>query len=425
MKTCTRLLQSLALVLCLVALTAPAVQITFQVNMGVQRDLGLFDPANDFVYVAGTFNSWSPTASILTQSPTNADLYVGTYDAGAAGTWPNFKFIKNRLVGGVQWENDGVGDGGAKDRYFQVPATDSTLGVLYFNNITNVAVNYAPVTFQVNMSVQIAQGAFDPSSGTLLIAGNAINNWDDDNVPLPLTQSQTDTNIWTITLSVTNPVGSAVAFKYILNGTWETIPDRSFVMTNEARTLPVVYFNNVTNVVVPIPLTFQVNLGVQMALGNFDPANGGVVEVRGSFLTGAGGTWLGGFALTNDPANPVIYRGTIIDTNDSAGSTVLYQFVLNNGATWESTGNRNVVLASTNATTFPLVFFSNVSNLGPLTMGAIAGGETTLSWTAGLHVRLQTSADLNSWVEVPNTEGQNSANVSATPPAQFFRLVGP
>lgn len=420
------ILQSIRLILlagCLAAASASAVEVTFQVNMGVQRDLGLFDPANDYVYVAGSFNGWSTAAFMLTQSETNADIWIGTADVGASGTWPNYKFVKNRLVGGIQWENNGVGDGGAQNRFFQVPATNSMLPVVHFNNVTNIAVNYAPVTFQVDMSVQIAQGAFDPDSGTLWIAGDAINNWDDDIAPIALTRNLSDTNLWSVTLNVTNPVGSTVNYKYILNGTWESIPDRTFIMTNIARTLPVVFFNNVTNMSVPIPLTFQVNMGVQMALGNFDPATQ-VVEVRGSFLTGAGGVWLGGFVLTNDPANPVLFSGTIVDTNDTAGSTVNYQFVLNNGSVWES-GNRTVQLTSTNAVVFPMAFFNNVSTLGTVTIDGINGNEMALSWNPGTFVRLQRSTNLTSWSDVENTQGVGSTQVTIGSGTEFFRLVGP
>ncbi|MBC8095408.1 MAG: hypothetical protein H7Y43_06325 [Akkermansiaceae bacterium] len=425
MKTRIKLLALIALSLCLVPRVS-AVQATFQVNMSVQTSLGVFDPANDFVFVASGVNGWSPSAWQLTPSPTNSDLYVGTFDVGAAGTFPNYKFIKNRLVGGVLWENDGVGAGGSQNRFFQVPATDTTLDVVYFNNITNVAVNHAEVTFQLNMAVQIAQGAFDPVSGYLTVAGNALNDWHNDTAPIVLTQSVIDTNLWTVTLSVTNPVGSPVAFKYIMNGTWESIPDRTFIMTNVARTLPVVYFNNVTNTAVPIPLTFSVNLGVQQALGNFDPENGGTVEVRGSFNMGPGSVWLGGFFLTNGPSNPLIYSGTFVDTGDSLGSQIQYQFVLNGGATWEAAvGNRIATLTSTNEMVFPLVFFNNVNNLGSVALGPISGGLLPVSWTAGTHVRLQSSTNLISWQNVADTEAQSSANISVTGGVQFYRLVGP
>ncbi|HYG22474.1 MAG TPA: hypothetical protein VEH04_06790 [Verrucomicrobiae bacterium] len=424
MKTFSQAVSILGLAAALV-LPASAVQVTFQVNMEVQAALGLFDPGNDLVYIGASFNGWSETASQLFPTTTNALVYEGTFEVGAAGSFPNYKFIKNRFGGGVQWENNGVGEGGAQNRFFEVPAADSVLPVAWFNNITNVNVNHQLVTFQVNMSVQIAQGTFDPDNGTLWIAGDAINDWDVDISPISLTRSLSDTNVWTTTLDVTNLVGSTVSYKYILNSTWETIDNRTFIMPSTATNLPVVFFNNVTNTASPIPLTFSVNLGVQIARGNFNPENGDVVEVRGSFLMGPGSTWLGGFVLTNDPANPLIYSGTIVDTNDAVGSQVQYQFVLNNGTTWEATGNRIATLSTTNAVAFPTAFFSNIPDLGAVTVETIAASEAALSWTAGPRVRLQSSGDLTSWNNVADTEGQAAVNVNLNENARYFRLVGP
>jgi hypothetical protein len=156
MKKFKKLMQLVGLACCMTTATVSAVQVTFQVNMSVQRDLGAFDPSNDYVYVAGNFNGWSTTASLLTQSPIDSDVWVGTFEVGAEGTWVNYKYVMNRLVGGVKWE-DNVGPGGTQNRYFQVPASDAELDVVYFNNITNAAVPYAPVTFQVDRRLRSRQ----------------------------------------------------------------------------------------------------------------------------------------------------------------------------------------------------------------------------------------------------------------------------
>ncbi len=419
MKTSIKLPLALALTVAC-SLPALAVQVTFQVNMSVQIALASFDPANDRVFVAGDFNNWSASASELTPSA-DPNVYTGTFEVGAVGNWVNYKFIKNRS-GTAYWENDGVGGNGAKNRYFQITGPGQILPVVYFNNITDVAVNYAPVTFQVDMSVQIAQGSFDPASGTLTVGGDAINNW--SATQSPLAQSGTDPNLWVGTFTVTNPVGSTVGYKFVMNGVWETINDRTFIMTNKAQTLPKVYFNNVTNTATPIPLTFEVNMGVAMARGTFAPDQGDTVEARGSFLTSPGGNWLGGFALTNDPANPVIFRGTIVDTNDAAGSTLQYQFVIN-GSTWETTGNRLFVLPNTDPRTLPLAYFNNVRDLGPLSITQAGAGQFSVTWTSGPLVRLQSSTNLLNWVDVPDTMGQGSASITGTLPMMFFHLFGP
>src|SRR6187402_385391 len=60
---------------------APANQLTFQVNLGVQRALGNFNPANgDTVVVAGSFSptDWT-TTSVLTANPGETNVFTGTF----------------------------------------------------------------------------------------------------------------------------------------------------------------------------------------------------------------------------------------------------------------------------------------------------------------------------------------------------------
>jgi hypothetical protein len=402
---------------------AAAVNVTFRVNMSVQTAMGQFNPDTDLVFVAGSFNGWSTSASPLSRSLSEPDIWEGTFDL-AAGSWPNYKFVKQRFGVGVVWENDGVGPNGDQNRWFQVPATDTVLDVVYFNNITNVITNHVPVTFRVNMSVQIAQGAFNPATGTLAVSGDAIDNWANLGTHL-LAQSPTNSDLWEGTFEITNALGATVRYKFIMNGNWETRPNRTFIMTNVPIVLPVVWFNDVTNVAVPIPITFSVNMGVAMARGLFNPDNGDFVEARGSFLTGPGGAWLGGFMLTNSPANPLVYSGTFVDTNDAPGGIVLYQFVIN-GNTWETTGDRTWQITSTNPIVLPTAFLNNVASLGALTWTPLAPGSAQLSWEGGPRVRLQSApAVTGPWQNVPNTENQNTAIVNLGPGQAFFRLAGP
>src|SRR5690348_12559843 len=75
--------------------TAPAVQVTFQVNMSAQTLLGAFDPINDSVVVAGDpINNWSTTAAPLTPSTSDTNIWVGTYDVGGiAGATAQYKYV--------------------------------------------------------------------------------------------------------------------------------------------------------------------------------------------------------------------------------------------------------------------------------------------------------------------------------------------
>ncbi|MDI6808813.1 MAG: hypothetical protein QME66_07520 [Candidatus Eisenbacteria bacterium] len=73
---------------------AQAVPITFQVNMSYQIQRDKFDPANEFVDVAGSFNNWGSPLAILSDS--NADETYGiTIDGFVPGTDIEYKFRIN------------------------------------------------------------------------------------------------------------------------------------------------------------------------------------------------------------------------------------------------------------------------------------------------------------------------------------------
>ncbi|NGO38492.1 hypothetical protein G4L39_03645 [Limisphaera ngatamarikiensis] len=394
---------------------APAVQVTFRVNMSVQMAMGRFNPDTDLVYLAGTFNNWSTTQDLMVRNPSNPDVWEITLDL-PAGTWPNYKFVMLRAGTGFAWET-------RDNRWFQVPSSDTVLDVVYFDDITEVVTNRQPVTFQVDMSVQIANGVFDPAVGRLAVSGDAIDDWANQGTHL-LTPTPTNEALWAGTFEITARVGATVNYKFIMDGMWESRPNRTFVMTNEPIVLPVVYFNDVTNPAVPIPVTFSVHMGVAVARGWFNPETD-FVEARGSFLTTPGGAWVGGFQLTNSPANPYVYTGTFLTTNQAPGSVMLYQFVIN-GATWETTGDRTWTFANTNAVSLPLAYLNNVTSLGPVSLQVRDSGRVELQWEAGPRVRLQTAPALEGpWTDVPETEGAGSWSGPPGGAMRFYRLIGP
>ncbi len=118
-------------------LTVAANQVTYQVDMRVQRALGNFNPANgDTAIVSGTFSTtdWT-TTSVLSPSAGDSNIYTGTFNNNVTtGNWENHKFIinpgGNSSAAQLIWES---GD----NRYFQVTAGNQTLPVVYFDNVTN------------------------------------------------------------------------------------------------------------------------------------------------------------------------------------------------------------------------------------------------------------------------------------------------
>jgi hypothetical protein len=148
-------------------------------------------------------------------------------------------------MNGGTWEGN-VGSNGAQNRSLTLKNVDQILPVVYLNNLAEITTVF-PLTFELNLATQIAQGAFDPASGTVSVAGDAINSWTTS--VSPLTRSATETNVWQGTFEITNSVGGVVVYKFVLNdSTWESIDNRSYsILSTNAQSVPRVWFNNVNH----------------------------------------------------------------------------------------------------------------------------------------------------------------------------------
>ncbi len=411
---------------------AANVPVTFNVNMSIQKAMGNFDPdgRGDTVLVAGNWDSWATTN---TMSPSSQpDVYTLTLDL-AEGSWPNYKFVINPYGSSsgpnLRWES---GD----NRWFQVPPGGTNLPVVYFNDATS-AVVVANITFQIDMSVQMALGNFNPDEDLVFVAGD----WDwRALVTGPFQRSAENTNIWSFAHPQTNSIGALVNYKFIIYrpGTGTTVWEADGVGPGGARNrqfnfpagdtnLPVVFFNNVSNITVVAvsPVTFAVNLAVQDAYGNFTPGLD-TVSVAGEFNDWNAATW----QLTPTETNEDLFVGTFNVTN-VVGATVNYKFVLNNGVRWERDGlgpggaqNRQFTFTN-QPIALPMVFFDGTNDLGSINIESVETNHITLNWLAGPKVRLQSSPDLNSWDDVPGSQGEASATLPMTNAHRFFRLIGP
>ncbi|MBN9692359.1 MAG: hypothetical protein J0M24_19090 [Verrucomicrobia bacterium] len=239
--------------------TAVTSDVTFQVNMSVQTEMGNFNPESDTVTVAGEFNGWNPTASPLSRSGSDPNLWVGTQTlSGAVNSGVAFKFVMN----GSTWEGN-VGANGAQNRQLTLVSGPQTLPPVYFNNLP-VVPSIVPLTFQVDLSIPIAQGTFDPELGTASVAGDLLNNWNP--TASILNRSESNPNVWTGTFDLTTTAGAVLYYKFVLNGsTWEVnvgpngADNRVFSLAStDPQTLPLVYFNNV-NQLGPITISQPTN----------------------------------------------------------------------------------------------------------------------------------------------------------------------
>jgi len=111
-----------------------------------------------------------------------------------------------------------------------------------------------------------------------------------------------------------------------------------------------------------IPVTFQVDMGVQAFEGNF-PAGANVV-VRGSFQADfgdPGGNWQGNLYQLSDPDGDTIYTGTFNAPSSLAGNSYAFKYVIVNppaGDNWESSSDRPFTVTAP-STVLPVVCFNN------------------------------------------------------------------
>ncbi|MBK7499802.1 MAG: hypothetical protein IPI19_12055 [Ignavibacteriales bacterium] len=111
-----------------------------------------------------------------------------------------------------------------------------------------------------------------------------------------------------------------------------------------------------------IPITFQVDMSVQMFEGNFPP--GANVVVRGDFQTDAGdpnGLWQGNMFQLSDTDDDSIYTGTFQIPSNFVGNNYIFKYVIVNppaGDNWESINNRPFTLTSPE-TVIPLDCFNH------------------------------------------------------------------
>jgi alpha-amylase len=115
--------------LLLAAAPAVAVPVTFQVRMGVQAELGVFDPAADFVDVAGSFNGWGTDPLTPLADADGDTTWSVTVDGFAPGQVIEYKFRYNGAWDGTE-EFPGVGN----NRVHTVGAGGDSI-LVWFNDL--------------------------------------------------------------------------------------------------------------------------------------------------------------------------------------------------------------------------------------------------------------------------------------------------
>jgi hypothetical protein len=228
---------------------------------------------------------------------------------------------------------------------------------------------FAAVTFQVDANFHIDNAGFDPVNGTIHVRGD-FNGWGGDNEQL------FDPDLDGIFVGSYDMPAGPHEYKVIMDQNWEGTPNRAFTYDGVDLTLDPVCYNDQCAVAPTLnaEVLFQVDMGVKIAQGGFDPMTD-LIVIRGSHANI--GNWGGAVALDNGGMGTVYSLEVQFDGMDD-GAYLDYKYVVLAGgdpllADWENVpggGNRyfqfDINWPDTEPDTYlehvtPLVFFSGVS----------------------------------------------------------------
>lgn len=243
------------------------VDITFEVDMGVQAFKGKFNPATDAVKIAGNFNGWDNGADVMTDL--DGDTVYTITKTFTAGDLLEFKFIQ----GSGGWES-------IDNRKYTVPAANATFSAFFDNDDKYQILFPVQINFQCNMEYEIVSGRFNPATDTLGVPGSH-NGWNVKNWIMSPTVG--DPNIYEGTGTYNTFEGEVInsKFAYIAGGNtnWESGDNRTYTITNSDITggfafVPVRTFNDlgpddVLNQACTILFTVDVSSAVSSI--NFQP----------------------------------------------------------------------------------------------------------------------------------------------------------
>jgi hypothetical protein len=174
--------------------------ITFNVDMNHAISVGDFDPENDFVDVAGSFNGWGPAEGEyhLTEGETEG-VYSIKLDSLNAGENYEFKFRVN-----ANWDTSEF-PGGGPNRSLKPEEGDHTIDLVY-NTVLH---------FTVDMTKAINEGTFDPEADFVDVAGS-MNGWSGS-----AHLNEDGDNVYSIDILNVKP-GETIEYKFRINGSWDS-----------------------------------------------------------------------------------------------------------------------------------------------------------------------------------------------------------
>ncbi len=293
------------------------VNVTFQVDMSVYQKYGNFHPTSDSVLVAGDFNSWSTSSSILTAG-TGADsaLYSIVINGVTAGAH-SYKFIFLH-AGTVNWEND-------PNRSSTIGTSDTTLPKVFFNNLDD---SIKKVWFKVDMSLPLTQGKLTLTD-TVAVTGDFTGWGTSGTGMMMLTKGASDSVYSGLRDSLHS--GQTVNFKFIylhngvnwedgLTGTGIVGGNRTYLVpANDSSTYSDYWDQTNPNVQTGSgTVNFTIDMSVLNTIGLWDNTKDSV-EIRGGF-NGWGDADPSNSRMAQDIVNPNQWFISINFTNEPFGN---------------------------------------------------------------------------------------------------------
>jgi hypothetical protein len=194
------------------------------------------------------------------------------------------------------------------------------------------------VSFSVDMELERLAGYFHPGSDTVSIGGN-FNAWEKS----VMTVSQSNPDIYSTTISVTDSVQDTIRFNFVYSpDIWEVVGVREYVITQAnydsgVAVLDAIGFDS-EPFSSPTRVEFRCNMAIEMRNGEF--VRGEKVFVRGDF-----NGWSGNDFELKDIDGDSIYSR--IFYNFKADQKLTFKFTNNHNGNdiWENIGNRNLTVS--------------------------------------------------------------------------------
>ena len=286
-------------------LFSQSVDVTFQVDMQNQT------VSPDGVHIAGSFQGWDPSATLMSPSG-SGDIYEVTVSLTAGET------IEYKYINGNAWGADESVPASCaqnNNRYLTVPASDTVLDEVCFGSCLACVLPQVNITFQVDMSNETV------SPDGVHLAGS-FQSWDPSATPM----TDMGNNIYAVTLSL--GVGEYHEYKFINGNAWgadESVPaecatnnNRSYTVPASDDTIDVVCFGSCSacTPIVNHSITFQVDM------------TGQTVSPDGVHIAGSFQGWDPGATLMTNKGGNIWTYTTDLPENG------YYEYKFVNGTTW-------------------------------------------------------------------------------------------